>query len=161
MRKGHAEARRRRECRECGEEGNRRWYFSASPRLCVPPTNSCAPARLCVTSPYSSPPVRSSPRLRAAARDRITPHFPTPPPDMTPDEKKQLEERVILTLKTIYDPEMPVDIYELGLVYDVVVNDDASIYIKMTLTSPACPVAGSLPGEVEEKVAETMGANGA
>ena len=80
---------------------------------------------------------------------------------MTNEEKKQLEERVIMTLKTIYDPEIPVDIYELGLIYDVVVRDDASIYIKMTLTSPSCPVAGSLPGEVEEKAAETMGANGA
>ena len=80
---------------------------------------------------------------------------------MSPEEKKQLEERVIMTLKTIYDPEIPVDIYELGLIYDVAIHDDASIYIKMTLTSPACPVAGSLPGEVEEKVAQTLGANGA
>lgn len=80
---------------------------------------------------------------------------------MTSDEKKQLEERVILTLKTIYDPEIPVDIYELGLIYDVVVRDDASVYIKMTLTSPACPVAGTLPGEVEEKVRQTQGVTGA
>ncbi|MFT3884370.1 MAG: SUF system Fe-S cluster assembly protein [Flavobacteriales bacterium] len=80
---------------------------------------------------------------------------------MTPEEKKQLEERVILTLKTIYDPEIPVDIYELGLIYDVVVQDDASVYIKMTLTSPACPVAGTLPGEVEQKVAQTQGVTSA
>lgn len=80
---------------------------------------------------------------------------------MTTEEKKQLEERVILTLKTIYDPEIPVDIYELGLIYDVVVHDDASVYIKMTLTSPACPVAGTLPGEVEQKVAQTQGATSA
>lgn len=80
---------------------------------------------------------------------------------MTSEEKKQLEERVILTLKTIYDPEIPVDIYELGLIYDVVIRDDASVYIKMTLTSPACPVAGTLPGEVEEKVRQTLGVTGA
>lgn len=80
---------------------------------------------------------------------------------MTSEEKKQLEERVILTLKTIYDPEIPVDIYELGLIYDVVVRDDASVYIKMTLTSPACPVAGTLPGEVEDKVRQTQGVTGA
>ena len=80
---------------------------------------------------------------------------------MSPEEKKQLEERIILVLKTIYDPEIPVDIYELGLIYDVVVRDDASVYIKMTLTSPACPVAGTLPGEVEQKVAEVNGVNGA
>lgn len=80
---------------------------------------------------------------------------------MTPEEKKQIEERVILTLKTIYDPEIPVDIYELGLIYDVVVQDDGHVYIKMTLTSPACPVAGTLPGEVEQKVAQTQGVTGA
>lgn len=80
---------------------------------------------------------------------------------MTNEEKKQLEERVILTLKTIYDPEIPVDIYELGLIYDVVVRDDASVYIKMTLTSPACPVAGTLPGEVEQKVAQASGVSSA
>ncbi len=76
---------------------------------------------------------------------------------MTPDEKRQLEERIILALKSVYDPEIPVDIYELGLIYDVVIHDDASVYIKMTLTSPACPVAGTLPGEVEQKVASVQG----
>jgi len=80
---------------------------------------------------------------------------------MTPDEKNQLEERVILTLKTIYDPEIPVDIYELGLVYNVEVGDDAGVRVTMTLTSPSCPVAESLPAEVEEKVAQTTGVNSA
>ena len=54
-------------------------------------------------------------------------------------------------LKTCYDPEIPVNIYELGLIYDVFVEDNSDVYIKMTLTSPACPVAGTLPGEVEDK----------
>lgn len=76
---------------------------------------------------------------------------------MTPEEKKHLEERIIDTLKSVYDPEIPVDIYELGLIYDVVIRDDSSVYIKMTLTSPACPVAESLPGEVEQKVAGVQG----
>jgi FeS assembly SUF system protein len=80
---------------------------------------------------------------------------------MTPEEKKHLEERVVDMLKSVYDPEIPVDIYELGLIYDVVIHDDASVYIKMTLTSPACPVAGTLPGEVEQKVASVQGVNGA
>ena len=80
---------------------------------------------------------------------------------MTTEEKKHLEERVIDMLKSVYDPEIPVDIYELGLIYDVVIHDDASVYIKMTLTSPACPVAGTLPGEVEQKVASVQGVNGA
>ena len=80
---------------------------------------------------------------------------------LSAEEKKQIEERVILTLKSIYDPEIPVDIYELGLIYDVVIRDDASVYIKMTLTSPACPVAGTLPGEVEQKVASVQGVSSA
>ena len=80
---------------------------------------------------------------------------------MSPEEKKHLEERVIDMLKSVYDPEIPVDIYELGLIYDVVIHDDASVYIKMTLTSPACPVAGTLPGEVEQKVAGVQGVKSA
>ena len=66
--------------------------------------------------------------------------------------KQQLEEKVIDVLKTCYDPEIPVDIFELGLIYEINIDDDAKLNIKMTLTSPACPVAGSLPGEVEVKV---------
>lgn len=76
---------------------------------------------------------------------------------MTNDEKEQLEERVIMALKTVYDPEIPVDVYELGLIYNVQVNDDASVDITMTLTSPSCPVAESLPEEVRERVAQTSG----
>ncbi len=66
--------------------------------------------------------------------------------------KQELEEKVIEVLKSCYDPEIPVDIFELGLIYEVGINDDAKVNIKMTLTSPACPVAGSLPPEVEMKV---------
>lgn len=80
---------------------------------------------------------------------------------MTNDEKEQLEERVIMTLKTVYDPEIPVDVYELGLIYNVQVNDDASVDVTMTLTSPSCPVAESLPEEVREKVAQIMGVTSA
>lgn len=64
----------------------------------------------------------------------------------------QLGEEIVKTLKTIYDPEIPVDIYELGLIYDVMVNTDNEVKILMTLTSPNCPVAESLPQEVEQKV---------
>ena len=66
--------------------------------------------------------------------------------------KQELEEKVIQTLKTCYDPEIPVDIFELGLIYEIGIDDKANVKIKMTLTSPACPVAGSLPPEVEGKV---------
>ena len=67
--------------------------------------------------------------------------------------KQELEEIIIQTLKTCYDPEIPVDIFELGLIYEIEIDDKANVIIKMTLTSPACPVAGSLPPEVEAKVA--------
>ena len=63
-----------------------------------------------------------------------------------------LGESIVKVLKTIYDPEIPVDIYELGLIYDVMVNQDNEVRILMTLTSPNCPVAETLPVEVEEKV---------
>lgn len=63
-----------------------------------------------------------------------------------------LGEKIVNVLKTIYDPEIPVDIYELGLIYDVFVNEDYDVKILMTLTTPNCPVAETLPLEVEEKI---------
>jgi len=69
----------------------------------------------------------------------------------------QLGEEIVKTLKSIYDPEIPVDIYELGLVYDVMVNTDHEVKILMTLTSPNCPVAESLPQEVQDKVKKIEG----
>ena len=67
-------------------------------------------------------------------------------------DTSDLGEKIVKVLKTIYDPEIPVDIYELGLIYDVLVNEDGEVKILMTLTSPNCPVAETLPVEVEEKV---------
>lgn len=67
-------------------------------------------------------------------------------------DTQDLGEKIVKILKTIYDPEIPVDIYELGLIYDVFVNEDNEVKILMTLTSPNCPVAETLPVEVEEKV---------
>lgn len=68
------------------------------------------------------------------------------------ENSEELGEKIVRVLKTIYDPEIPVDIYELGLIYDVMVNEDDEVKILMTLTTPNCPVAESLPQEVEEKV---------
>ena len=70
-----------------------------------------------------------------------------------------LGEKIIKVLKTIFDPEIPVDIYELGLIYDVFVNEDFDDKVLMTLTSPNCPVAESLPAEVEQKVKSIKGIN--
>lgn len=67
-------------------------------------------------------------------------------------ETAALGDKIVNVLKTIYDPEIPVDIYELGLIYDVFVNEDDEVKILMTLTTPNCPVAETLPVEVEEKV---------
>ena len=70
-----------------------------------------------------------------------------------PGEKDpELEARVIEALKTVRDPEIPVNLVDLGLIYELVVRKDGTVYIEMTLTTPACPVAGSLPGEVEKAV---------
>lgn len=66
--------------------------------------------------------------------------------------KTDLENTVIAVLKSVYDPEIPVDIFELGLIYEVKIDDELNVKIDMTLTSPNCPVADSLPREVEDKV---------
>jgi FeS assembly SUF system protein len=68
-----------------------------------------------------------------------------------------LQERVLEAMRTVYDPEIPVNLVDLGLIYDLVVRKDGAVYIEMTLTTPACPVAGSLPGQVEEVVKAVEG----
>lgn len=75
--------------------------------------------------------------------------------------KDEIEHDVVEMLKTVYDPEIPVDIYELGLIYNIDVRDDRSVEVRLTLTSPMCPVAGSLPPEVESKVAQVEGVTAA
>ena len=69
-----------------------------------------------------------------------------------------LGEKIVKVLKTVFDPEIPVDIYELGLIYDVMINEDRDVKILMTLTTPNCPVAESLPLDVENKT-NTRGNN--
>ncbi len=66
--------------------------------------------------------------------------------------KEKLEQQLINALKEVYDPEIPVDVWELGMIYELKIDDDGNVYVKMTLTTPACPVAGSLPGEVKQKL---------
>ena len=72
-------------------------------------------------------------------------------------ELDRLTDQLIEQLKTVYDPEIPVDIYELGLVYKVDVSDDRDVLIEMTLTAPGCPVAGEMPGWVQEAVEQIEG----
>ena len=78
----------------------------------------------------------------------------TPPAAGDSDE---LKDRIVETLKSIYDPEIPVDIYELGLIYDIEASEDGDVVITMTLTTPHCPVAESMPGEVEMRVLSVPG----
>ena len=97
--------------------------------------------------------------IDATANDPATPAAVTTPLDAA--EKKMLEEKVVALLKEVYDPEIPVNIYDLGMIYDIAIQDDATARVQMTLTSPMCPVAGSLPGEVETKVRSIPGLAGA
>ncbi len=71
---------------------------------------------------------------------------------MNDDQLQEIGEKIVAVLQSIYDPEIPVDIYELGLIYDVQVSDEGDAKILMTLTTPNCPVAESLPIEIQEKV---------
>ena len=76
---------------------------------------------------------------------------------MSDIDTAEIRERVIDALKTVYDPEIPVDIYQMGMIYEVRVEENGFAFVKMTLTTPACPVAGTLPGEVEHRVAAVEG----
>jgi FeS assembly SUF system protein len=75
------------------------------------------------------------------------------------DELDRMTDAIVAALKTVYDPEIPVDIYELGLVYKVDIDDDRNVSIDMTLTAPGCPVAGDMPGWVENAVGAVEGVN--
>ncbi|HEY3570818.1 MAG TPA: SUF system Fe-S cluster assembly protein [Thermoanaerobaculia bacterium] len=76
-------------------------------------------------------------------------------------DPSDIENGIVEALKTVYDPEIPVNIYELGLIYDVDIQEEGAVKVKMTLTAPGCPVAGTLPGEVQAKVAGVPGVSSA
>lgn len=89
--------------------------------------------------------------------DDATALEPTATPPLSQAELDAITDQLIEKLKSVYDPEIPVDIYELGLVYKVDVSDDKDVAIDMTLTAPGCPVAGEMPGWVEDAVREIPG----
>ncbi len=115
------------------------------------------------------PPARARVEPEASLQARVTPEFERKRDYLTgflAEEKPHptptgpggdLQEAVIEALKSIYDPEIPVDIYELGLIYDVTVTEEADAVVTMTLTTPHCPVAESMPGEVEMRVLAVPG----
>ncbi|MDJ1473067.1 SUF system Fe-S cluster assembly protein [Cytophagaceae bacterium DM2B3-1] len=74
-------------------------------------------------------------------------------------DDNDLKEQVVQALKSVYDPEIPVDIYELGLIYDIKIYPVNNVYVQMTLTSPSCPSAGTIPTEAEQRIREIEGVN--
>jgi FeS assembly SUF system protein len=117
-----------------------------------------------------SEPAREAPQGQATAEPQ--PSFPTQPGSVPAAAEaaarpvaslpaEEIEASVVEVLKTVFDPEIPVNIYELGLIYDLDVSPAGAVGIKMTLTSPACPVAGSLPPEVQAKVEKVPGVTSA
>ena len=98
-----------------------------------------------VPAPAPAPAPAASPAEPKAEKD-------VPPRKLTDLERKLLEGQVIKAIRQVYDPEIPVSIYELGLIYSIDVDDEARVKVRMTLTAPACPVAGSLPADVERRI---------
>jgi FeS assembly SUF system protein len=107
-------------------------------------------------------------QVRSHANDAKTGTTPSdrntlirPPSEMSPEELRLLTDSIIAALKTVFDPEIPADIYELGLIYNVDIDDSRFVAIEMTLTAPACPVAGEMPMWVENAVSVVPGVAGA
>jgi FeS assembly SUF system protein len=103
--------------------------------------------------PATEPASATSPAAQADSTSVVTMEAVAPASDSDAFlNQKLIEGKVIEAVREIFDPEIPVNIYELGLIYDIKVDAESRVHVKMTLTAPACPVAGSLPGEVEKKI---------
>src|SRR5215468_1827877 len=104
------------------------------------------------TEDRTNPGEQARPEKEASAVARVEPGSSIPP-----EELEQLTADIVAALKTVYDPEIPADIYELGLIYKIDVDDDRNVAVEMTLTAPGCPVAGEMPTWVENAVAGVAG----
>jgi FeS assembly SUF system protein len=104
---------------------------------------------------------RQQPDAGAAPRETANEQSPTAAQPLSSIEKTIIEAQVIEALRLCFDPEIPVNIYELGLIYKVAVADDGGVGVQMTLTTPHCPAAQSLPSEVEARVKKVQGVTGA
>jgi FeS assembly SUF system protein len=100
---------------------------------------------------------QSAPPPDATAKPADGPHDPERPANTENDP--ELTPRVLDALKTVRDPEIPVNLVDLGLIYELIVNKDGVVYVEMTLTAPSCPVAGELPGQVRDAISEVDGVN--
>ena len=94
-------------------------------------------------------------RLGMHSRSATQP--PAPPVSNTDIDPESLRQQIITAIKTVYDPEIPVNVYDLGLIYDIAIASNYQVSIKMTLTAPSCPVAGTLPGQVAAVVESVRG----
>ena len=108
-----------------------------------------APASAAEPKPGEAPAETAAPAPKAAAASALP-----------PDEHERMMGEIVAALKTVYDPEIPADIYELGLIYDVAIDGERNVSIMMTLTAPGCPVAGEMPGWVENAVNAVPGVAG-
>ena len=102
-----------------------------------------------------------SPKRLSLPLNDDKPSLPPAPSIPSADSGASLEERIVAALCGVFDPEIPVNIYELGLIYDLKIDPSGAVSIRMTLTSPACPVAGALPGDVQSRVQAVPGVSSA
>jgi FeS assembly SUF system protein len=100
---------------------------------------------------------QNAPPQDATAKPPDGPHDPERPANTENDA--ELTPRVLEALRTVRDPEIPVNLVDLGLIYELIVNKDGIVYVEMTLTAPSCPVAGELPGQVRDAISEVDGVN--
>jgi FeS assembly SUF system protein len=107
-------------------------------------TNPRQPLTVLSPAPPVPPPAPPKPEEKPATEQSAAP--------LNDLQRKLLEGQVIKAIRQVYDPEIPVNIYELGLIYDIKVDESARVHVLMTLTAPGCPVAGSLPGDVERRI---------
>jgi FeS assembly SUF system protein len=111
-------------------------------------------------TPFVPPPAWNTDALTAPIPETSTGDQPEVGPS-DPAQVAALQSKIVEVIKTVYDPEIPVDIYELGLIYDIVIDAQARVLVKMTLTSPACPSAQQIPQEVRYKVKAVPGVTNA
>lgn len=116
-------------------------------------------------SPMNPKTTRVPLETTSPAPPSLPPAEPPPPAEpavtLSPEEQEAIQEKIVAALKSCFDPEIPVNIYELGLIYDIDLKPTGAVGIQMTLTSPGCPVAGTLPGEVQSKVRAVPGVTAA
>jgi FeS assembly SUF system protein len=104
---------------------------------------------------------RYAQRIPLPTIDEAPPSPPPSPPAAEAAPAANLEEQIVEALRTCYDPEIPINIHELGLIYGIQIDPERNVLVRMTLTSPACPAAGTLPGDVQRKTAAVPGVTSA